>query len=151
MKKCECKWYNRCKKLPGCIKTAQAGPVAAPRPYVRSGASSRGLASYDTETVIHTTHNNSDDLTTDVAVGFLLSRSDDVEMCQAPVYVAEPAYYSPPPAPAYEPQAHIPSYDPPSTSYSSSSSYESSSYSSSSDYGSSSSYDSGSSSSSSDW
>jgi len=95
MKKCECKWYNRCKKLPGCSKMAQVAPVAAPRPYVRSGVPSRGLASYDTETVIHTTHNNSDDLTTAVAVGFLLSRSDDVEVCSAPVYVSEPAYNEP--------------------------------------------------------
>lgn len=148
-KPCDCKWYNRCTKKPGCTKHAQAAPVNAQRPSYVARPTPR------TETVVErtveTSYDSGADLGTAIAIGMMIYSTPDVTVCPAPVYVAEPAYvapepvyYSPPPAPAYEPAA--------------SSSYDSSSYSSSSDYGSSSSYDSGSSydssssySSSSDW
>lgn len=107
-KPCDCKWYNRCNKRPGCTGKARFQSGANQPAYV----SPRRVADSDTSTVTVVQDSGCADFSSVVAVGVMLSNTDGVCVAPAPVY-SEPV--SPAPSPCYD-------YTAPSDSYSSGSS-----------------------------
>jgi len=95
-KPCDCKWYNRCNKRPGCTGKARFQSGANQPAYV----SPLRAVSSDTSTVTVVQDAGCADFSSVVAVGVMLSNTDGVCVAPAPVYY-EPAP-SPAPTPCYE-------------------------------------------------